>query len=95
MQAMYDTILAQVSAIDWSGPAAFVAVVLGVLLIFQRWSMFLLVVVIVVLGWGAQDFIVMNLTNGERVVTLPFLIYAAGGGFLIILLLYKFFKSAL
>lgn len=95
MQAIIDSITAHASAINWNGPAAFIAVVLVVLLIFQRWSMFLIVVLTVVLGWGAQDFIVMNLDNGKQVITLPFLIYAGGGGILIILLLYRFFKSAL
>ncbi len=95
MQAIFDTITAHASAINWNGPAAFVAVVLAVLLILQRWSMFLIVVLTVVLGWGAQDFIIMNLNNSEQVITLPFLIYAGGGGFLIILLLYRFLKSTL
>ena len=94
MQPFIDTVLENFHAVDWGGPAAFVAIILAILFIFQRWSMFLIVVVTVVLGWGAQDFIIMNMGTDQQVVNLPFFIYCAGGGLLVLLLLIAFFKSS-
>ena len=94
MQAIIDTIVDNFYAINWGGPAAFVAIIMAILLIFQRWSMFLIVVVTVVLGWGAQDFIIMNIGSDQQVINLPLIIYCIGGGLLVLLLLITFFKSS-
>jgi len=94
MQGFIDTIIWNIRNIDLQGPAIFVIIALAFLAVFRKWSMLLLILLTIVLGWGAQDLIITNMESSSDVVTVPFLIYCVGGGTIIILFLISFFKSA-
>ena len=95
MNDIVSMITENLKATDWSGPALFVVIILAILLILRKWSMFLLILLTVVLGWGAQDLIITNLESSQKVISVPFVIYCAGGGIIIILALVSFFKSSI
>lgn len=87
-------ILEHLKAINWSGPALFVVIILAVLLILRKWSMLLLILLTIALGWGAQDLIITNLETKNEIASVPFVIYCIGGGLIIVLTLVSFFKSS-
>jgi hypothetical protein len=95
MNDIVSMIVENLKATDWSGPAIFVVIILAILLVLRKWSMFLLILLTVVLGWGAQDLIITNLESSREVISLPFVIYCVGGGTIIILALVSFFKSSI
>jgi hypothetical protein len=95
MSDIVSIIAENLKATDWSGPALFVVIILAILLLLRKWSMFLLILLTVVLGWGAQDLIITNLESSQKVISLPFVIYCVGGGIIIILALVSFFKSSI
>jgi len=65
METLVDLILTNLRETDWSGPALFVVLILAVLVIFRKWAMFLLILLTIVLGWGAQDLIITNPTSNR------------------------------
>ena len=80
--------------INWDGPALLVLIILAILLILRKWSMFLLIILTIVLGWGAEDLIITSMGTNQEIISVPLLIYCIGGGTIIILVLISFFKSA-
>jgi len=95
VHAFINNILWHISEINWEGPAMFAVIVLAVLAVFRQWHILLLTLLTIVLGWGAQDFIVFNLETGTRVISLSFVIYCVGGGLILIFCLISFFKMAM
>jgi len=95
MQTLVDMILTNLRETDWSGPALFVVFILAVLVVFRKWAMFLLILLTVVLGWGAQDLIITNLESSREIISVPFVIYCVGGGTVILLAIISFFKSSI
>lgn len=95
MDSFVNLILQHLKEIQWDGPAIFVVILLAVMAIFRKWSILLLVLLTIVLGWGAQDLIITNLESSSKIISVPFLIYCIGGGTIIILALFAFFKSSL
>lgn len=79
--------------IDLQSPAMFVIVFLAILAVFHRWGILLITLLVIVLGWGAQDLIIMNITTENRVVSLPLIIYAAGGVLVVLLSIWSFYKG--
>ena len=94
MDGFLSNIMAQLTSINWQGPAVFVIILLLFLSIFRKWSLVLLILLTIVLAWGAQDLIITNLESRNELITVPFLIYCVGGGTVLILFLISFFKSA-
>jgi hypothetical protein len=94
MDIFIDLAKEQIMNINWDGPALFVLIILAILLILRKWSMFLLIVLTIVLGWGAEDLIITSMGTDQEIISVPFLIYCIGGGAIIILALISFFKSA-
>ena len=92
MNAILDNIVRNFSNINWEGPAAFVVAILAVLALMRKWSLALLVLLIVAIGWGAQDLIVFNLETKSDVVSVPLMIYIGGGILVFILAFISFFK---
>ncbi len=86
-------ILEHLRAIDYTGPAAFVIVFLALLAVFRRWSILLVTLLIIALGWGARDLMVMNIQTQNTLVSIPLLIYGAGGLLVVLLCLAAFYKS--
>jgi len=95
METLVDLILTNLRETDWSGPALFVVLILAVLVIFRKWAMFLLILLTIVLGWGAQDLIITNLESSREIISVPFVIYCVGGGTVILLAIISFFKSSI
>jgi hypothetical protein len=81
--------------VDWEGPGVFAIILLTILALFRKWKILLITLLTVVLGWGAQDIIVMNLETNMRIISLSLLIYCIGGGLMIILSLISFFRMVL
>ena len=95
MDGVIDMVLYNLKATDWGGLAIFVVIILAILLLMRKWAMFLLILLTVALGWGAQDLIITNLESSHEVISLPFVIYCVGGGTILIIALVSFFKSSL
>jgi hypothetical protein len=94
MDSLIQTITGYIQSYDWNNPFTFIVVILLALLILKRFTIFLLVLVTVVLGWGAQDLIISNSTSNKEIVSLPLIIYGVGGVAFIILSLISFYKSS-
>ena len=60
MTAFIDNIVWNLTHINWEGPAMFAIVLLSVFAVFKQWHILLLTLLFIVLGWGAQDIIIMN-----------------------------------
>ena len=94
METFIDNILWHITEIDWEGPAMFGVIILAVLAIFRQYYVLLLTLLTIVLGWGAEDLIILNLESNMQVISVSFLIYCIGGGIILILCLISFFKIA-
>ena len=94
MEIFIENILWNLTHIDWEGSAMFAIVILSVLAIFKQWHILLLTLLFIVLGWGAQDIMIMNVETDMRIMSLPFFIYCLGSGIVIILSLISFLKLA-
>lgn len=79
--------------LDLQSPTMFVIVFLAILAVLHRWGILLLTLLVIVLGWGAQDLIIMNIETENRVVSLPLIIYAVGGVLIVLLSLWSFYKG--
>jgi len=90
-----DNIIWHITEINWEGPAMFAVIILTILAVFRQWHILLLLLLTVVLGWGAEDFIVFNLETNMRVISLSFMIYCVGGGLILMFCLISFFKMAM
>ncbi len=95
MADFLDLILYNLENINWDGPAIFVVLILVGMLLFRKWTMLLLVIFTIVLGWGAQDLIITSMESDMDVVSVPLIIYSIGGGTVLILALISFFKSSI
>ena len=95
MNSIIDILLTHLKDIQWDGPAIFVVIILAVTAVFRKWSMLLLIILTVVLSWGAQDLIITNLESEQTLISVPFIIYCIGGGTIILLALISFFKSSI
>jgi len=95
MTAFIDNIVENATNIQWEGTAMFVVIILAILAVSRQYHVLLLALLVIVLGWGVQDMMVMNLETQRRIISLPLLIYTAGGGLVLILCILSFFKSAI
>ncbi|MFC1490771.1 hypothetical protein ACFL6K_06140 [Candidatus Latescibacterota bacterium] len=95
MDMFIENIMGNLSNIDWEGPAMFAVVLLAVFAVFRQWHILLITLLVIVLGWGVQDIIIMNVKSDMNVISLPLLVYCVGGGLIIILSLISFLKSAI
>lgn len=93
MDYMLDKIIQNLKGINFEGPAMFVIVLLTLMAVLRKWSILLITLLIIVLGWGAQNLVIMNIKTQSPLINLPILIYGVGGLIIIILILYSFFKS--
>jgi len=94
MDAFISMIIQHLRGINWEGPAIFAIILLVLLAIFRKWSILLLTLLTIVLGWGAEDLIITNISNNTDIISVPFLIYCIGGGLILIFILVSFFKSS-
>ena len=95
MDTAIDFVLENLTAINWSGPALFVVIILAILLLLKKWAMFFLIVLTILLGWGAQDLIITNIESTNKVISVSFVIYCIGGGVIFLLALIAFLKSSI
>ena len=93
MEGFFELILDNLSTINWQGPAAFVVAVIVIFAIFRKWSLILLIIFTVVLSWGAEDLIILNMESNDQIISAPFLIYIVGGIAVFFLTLFSFYKS--
>ncbi len=93
MDNLAANIMEHLRTINYEGPAMFVIVFLALLAVFRRFSILLITLLVIVLGWGAQDLLIMNIQTQNAVVSIPLLIYGAGGLLLVVLCLLSFYKS--
>ena len=94
MNTFIDNVLWNFSHINWEGSAMFAIIVLSMFALFRQWHILLLTLLMIVLGWGAQDIIIMNAVSDAKIISLPLLIYCTGGGLVIILCIIAFLKTA-
>lgn len=89
-----DNIFAHVSGINWHGSAVFAIIALAILALFQKWRLVLFTLLTVVLGWGAEDMILMNIETNQKIISVSLLVYIAGGVCVIVLALIEFMKTS-
>jgi hypothetical protein len=93
MDSITNTIIAHLKSINFEGPAMFVIAFLALLGYFRRWSILLLSLLVIVLGWGARDLIILNIKSQSAMISLPLIIYGIGGLLILFLVLISFYKS--
>ena len=93
MDAFVDIIMKNLTNINWAGPAIFVVAVLVIFAFFRKFTLVLLIILTIVIGWGAQDMIILNMNTDNELINVPFLVYSIGGVTVFFLALYSFFKS--
>ena len=94
MNTFIDNVLWNFSHINWEGSGMLAIVMLALFALFRLWHILLLTLLVIVLGWGAQDIIIMNAASDSKIISLPLLVYCTGGGLVIILCLIAFLKTA-
>ncbi len=95
MSNFIDAIMRNLIGIDWEGPAMFAIIFLTLLAILRQWHVLLITLLTIVLGWGVQDLIIMNIGTNTQVMSVSVLIYCIGSGLGLILILISFFKLAI
>ena len=95
MESFIENIIMNFKAVSWEGPAMFMIIVLAFLSVFRQWHILLLVLMTIVIGWGAEDIMLLNIATNNNVVSLSLVIYCCGGGIALILSLMAFLKYAL
>ena len=95
MSTFFNAVMRNLMNINWEGPAMFAIVGLAVLAIFRQWHVLLITLFTIVLGWGAEDLIILNIETNMNIISISLLIYCTGGGIGLILALISFFKLAL
>ena len=93
MESLLDRIVENLTKINWEGPSAFVVALLAIFAFLRKFTLVLLIILTVVIGWGAEDLIVLNLNTNDRIISAPLLVYIIGGVTVFFLTLYSFFKS--
>ena len=94
MDALTQPALEFIKNYNWNSPFTFIIVVLVGLLILKKFSMFLIVLVTVIIGWGAQDLIITSSTTSKEIVSIPLIVYGIGGIAFIVLSLISFYRSS-
>lgn len=93
MDYFLEKIISNVKSINYEGPAMFVIIFLALLGLFRKWSILLITLMVIALGWGAQDLIIQNIKTQSTILNLPLVIYSGGGLIILILILISFYKS--
>ena len=93
MEGFIDTIIEHLTNINWKGPAAFIVAILAVFAFLRKFFLMLMIILTIVIGWGAEDIILFNLETNNRMISASFLVYIIGGVSVFLLALYSFFKS--
>ena len=91
--SFFSNIISNITGIDWQGPAVFAIIALAVLALFQKWRIVLLTLLTVVLGWGAEDMMLLNVDTNQKIVSVSLLVYVVGGIYVIILALFEFMNT--
>jgi len=94
MDALIQAALEFIKNYNWNSPFTFIIVVLVGLLILKKFSMFLIVLVTVIIGWGAHDLIITSSTTNREIVSIPLIVYGIGGVAFIVLSLISFYRSS-
>jgi hypothetical protein len=94
MDDLIQSSLENIKTYDWSSPFTFIIVILAGLLILRKFSMFIIVLATVVIGWGAQDLMITNAESNKDVVSIPLIVYGVGGVVFIVLSLISFYRSS-
>lgn len=94
MDALIQSALEYIENYNWNSPFTFIIVVLLGLLILKKFSMFLIVLVTVIIGWGAQDLIITSSITNKEIVSIPLIVYGIGGIAFIVLSLISFYRSS-
>lgn len=93
MDSFIDNIITNLTAVNLEGPAAFVVALLALFAFLRKYSLVLLIILTIVLAWGAQDIILLSINTDDEVISLPLLIYIVGGVCVFLVALFSFFKS--
>ena len=93
MENLLDKIIGNLTAINWEGPAAFVVAILSIFAFLRKFFLVLLIILTIVIGWGAEDLILLNMETNDKIINAPLLVYVVGGIAVFFLALHSFFKS--
>ena len=93
--SFWDNILENMTSIQWEGAAMFIVIVMAIFAIARQYHILLISLLVIVIGWGVEDMMVMNIDTNRTLISLPLLIYIVGGVLIVILSLIEFFKTAI
>ncbi|MFC1573740.1 hypothetical protein ACFL30_00990 [Candidatus Latescibacterota bacterium] len=93
MDSIIQQALDYIQSYNWNSPFTFVLIVLAGLLILRKFTIFLIVLATVVIGWGAQDLMITSIGSNKEIISMPLIIYGVGGVAFIILSLISFYRS--
>ena len=79
MGNIINAVVEYVQTYNWDNPMTFGFVILGVLAVFGKWRIIFITVVTYCLGMLARDLIIWNMRTMQEVITVPDVIYSAGG----------------
>ena len=63
---------------DWNSPEAFWAAILMATILMQRWGIFFMVILVLVIGANIEKVLVLDFTFNNFTVTAPFMVYLIG-----------------
>lgn len=93
MDSLIQPALDFIQSYNWNSPFSFIILVLVGLLLLKKFTIFLIVLVTIVLGWGAQDLMITSVGSNNEIISMPLIIYGIGGVAFIILSLISFYRS--
>ena len=95
MEEFIARITERIAVFDWQGPGMFGIILLAVLGLIKQFKVVLITLFTVALAWGAGDLVITNMGTGEKMMSLPLLIYCIGGGIACILFIIAMLKTSI
>ncbi len=78
---------------NWNSLEAFWVAALGMSFLFQRWMLFFIIVLIMVLGDNIEKVLVFDYTFNNYTVTAPFIVYVVGGVVVFVMAFISLFRT--
>lgn len=94
MDGLIFLILDNLQSIDWNGSFTMILLLMGFLALMRKWGLIMTMLVIIVMGIGGSNLIIMNAQTSQQLISVSHLVYAIGGTVLGIVTLLACIKIA-
>jgi len=88
-----DALIEYFREITWEGPAIAVAVFLVIFIVLRQWSIIFIIVITLFFAALSKNFMIMNGEEDVPVISMSMLIYCAGCGIILIMVISNHLKS--